>query len=70
MSNLKILRKKSGLTQKQIAIRVGSSSEAISQIENDVKNPSLKMAQKIAIAISRDGFSYSVDDIFPYKKAS
>jgi putative transcriptional regulator len=70
MSNLKVLRTKSGLTQKQIAIHVGSSTEAISQIENGVKNPSLIMAQKITAALVDFGANCSVDDVFPYKKAS
>lgn len=46
-NNLAKIRKDKGLTQKELALEVGSSQQFISDIENRKVIPSLKMAFKI-----------------------
>ncbi len=48
---IKELRKKKGLTQKDLAERVGFSYVNISQLENSRKNPKLETIRKIAAAL-------------------
>ncbi len=47
-SNLKELRTKNGLTQKQVADSTDTTTTYISLLENGHKNPSDKMKEKLA----------------------
>lgn len=56
-------RIRKGLSQRGLATKAGITSGYISQIENGLYNPSPKVAQKIAEALSID-----FDEIFLIKK--
>jgi len=47
-------RKKAGLSQGEIARRVGVSRQFYSMVENGVKNPSLEVAFRIADVLGAD----------------
>lgn len=47
-------RKDAGLTQGELADRVGVSQPALSQIESGNNDPTLSTVQKIAIEINRE----------------
>ena len=70
MNNLKKLREQSGLTQLDLAKRINMTKATISNYETGFRKPNLKIAQQIALEISGSGLSCSVDDLFPFKKAS
>ena len=70
MNNLKDLREKAGLTQEMLAIKVKKTKASISNYETGFRTPTIKDAQKIAIAISDAGIACSVDDLFPLQQAS
>ena len=55
---LKECRKKRGLSQTELALRVGLNQTTISQYENGSRKPKLSMAKKIAevLGISLDAF--------------
>lgn len=46
-NNIAEIRKNKGMTQKELALKLGSSQQFISGIENNKVIPSLKMAFKI-----------------------
>ncbi len=46
-------RKESGLTQKELANRVGMTQSDISKLENGMANPSLKTLQRLATGLGR-----------------
>ena len=48
MNKLAILRKEKLISQEQLAANVGSSRTYISEIENNKKQPNVKLAIKIA----------------------
>ena len=50
-SNLKMYRQRKGLTQEQLAARVGVRRETIMRLEKAQYNPSLKLAVDIARAV-------------------
>jgi len=50
--NFKLLRKKSGLTQEQLAEKLDCSREFINRIENRKENLSLKMLLMFSIALN------------------
>jgi putative transcriptional regulator len=70
MNNLKVIREKVGFTQLDLAKKIKVTKASISNYETGFRKPNLNTAQKIAIAISNSGFICSVDDVFPFKKAS
>ena len=49
--NLKMYRQRKGLTQEQLAARVGVRRETIMRLEKAQYNPSLKLAVDIARAV-------------------
>lgn len=49
---LKKLRNKKGVTQKQLASRLGVQKETISRYENNVQEPSLKRAVEICVFLN------------------
>lgn len=53
MNNITQLRKKKGLTQEELALRVGITRAYLSNIENGKYNPSLDVALKISKVLER-----------------
>lgn len=51
---LKVLRKQAGLTQEQLAERIGVSIESISNIERGLHGPTFSNLEKIAAEIKVD----------------
>ncbi len=59
---IKMLRARDGLTQADLAKRVGVRRETISFVENGEYNPSLLLAVRIAVA-----FGEAVEEVFLYE---
>lgn len=49
--NIKIIRKEKGLTQKQLADKLGTTQQNLAQYENNKRKPKLETLQKIADAL-------------------
>lgn len=62
-NNLEAIRKKSGLTQEELAERLEVSRQTIGSLENGRYNPSIILAIKIARL-----FGVSVEEIFIYEE--
>ncbi len=64
-SRLKVLRAERGLTQEQLAAKVGVSRYAINALETERHDPSLDLAFRIAAA-----FRIPVEELFanPHRK--
>ena len=54
---IRTARKQIGLTQKELAQRLGLSFQSVAQWENDLRNPKPETLQKIADALGVDFFS-------------
>ncbi|HGC7250519.1 TPA: helix-turn-helix transcriptional regulator [Streptococcus agalactiae] len=63
ISSLKQVREDIGMTQQELAIRIGVRRETISHLENNRYNPSLEMALKIVKI-----FDMKIEDIFQLRK--
>lgn len=50
-SNIKLYRKQKGLTQKQLAEKIGTTDSAITRYESDSREPSIETITKIAVAL-------------------
>lgn len=59
-SRLRLLRAEHGLTQEDLAARIGVSRQAINALETERHDPSLDLAYKIAAA-----FGVAVEQVFP-----
>lgn len=59
MNELRILRNKSNLSQKELAKLLGISQQAYSLIENGTCDPSMTTAKKIAVF-----FDTTIDELF------
>jgi len=59
VKHIRKCREKLGLTQQELANKVGLSQETISQYENGTRTPNVNVAKKIAKALGE-----SLDDIF------
>lgn len=59
MNNLKYYRHEKGISQEELAIRIGVSQRHIAFIESGNRTPSLKIALKIA-----KFFDIKIEDIF------
>lgn len=62
ISNLKTVRESRGMTQQELADRIGMRRETILHLENNRYNPSLEMALKIAQV-----FDLRVEELFQLK---
>ena len=62
VTNLKSVRESRGMTQQELADRIGMRRETILHLENNRYNPSLEMALKIAQV-----FDLRVDELFQLK---
>lgn len=62
ITNLKSVRETRGMTQQELADRIGMRRETILHLENNRYNPSLEMALKIAQV-----FDLRVEELFQLK---
>ena len=62
-TRIKELRSRHGLTQEELAAKVGVRRETILFLEKGRYNPSLKLAWKIALALQA-----SIDEIFIFEE--
>lgn len=62
-NRLREFRSEAGLTQEQLADRLGVSRQTVISIENGRYNPSLILAYKIARA-----FSCRIEDVFDFSE--
>ena len=63
ITNLKSVRESRGMTQQDLADRIGMRRETILHLENNRYNPSLEMALKIAQV-----FDLRVEELFQLKE--
>ena len=62
ITNLKSVRESMGMTQQELADRIGMRRETILHLENNRYNPSLDMALKIAQVLNKQ-----VEELFRLK---
>lgn len=62
-NNVRAERARKGLTQLQLAVKTGLSTETISQIERGIANPALNTILSIALALDVD-----LNTLLPLKK--
>jgi transcriptional regulator with XRE-family HTH domain len=60
--NLRTARRRTGLSQKQLAVAVGVSQAMVSQLERGEKSPSLDLFERIAYALGVSA-SYLLGDV-------
>ena len=63
ITSLKSTRESHGMTQQEVAERIGVRRETILHLENNRYNPSLEMALKIARV-----FDLKIEDLFELKE--
>lgn len=63
ITSLKSTRESRGMTQQELAERIGVRRETILHLENNRYNPSLEMALKIARV-----FNLKIEDLFELKE--
>ncbi|MGX5837363.1 helix-turn-helix transcriptional regulator [Streptococcus gordonii] len=63
ITSLKLTRESRGMTQQELAERIGVRRETILHLENNRYNPSLEMALKIARV-----FDLKIEDLFELKE--
>ena len=63
ITNLKSVRESTGMTQQELADLIGMRRETILHLENNLYNPSLEMALKIAQV-----FNLKVEDLFELRQ--
>ena len=63
ITSLKSIRESYGMTQQELAERIGVRRETILHLENNRYNPSLEMALKIARV-----FDLKIEDLFELKE--
>lgn len=67
MSNLKKFREKAGITQAQLAEKVGMTQGAIAHYENGRRKPGLSECRALVAALNASGVKCTLDQLFPAK---
>ena len=62
---IKDARKKAGMTQKELGLKLGVTYQTIAQWENDLRNPKKETIRRIAAALSVD--PVEIDDSYTVK---
>lgn len=65
MNKIAQVRKDLGITQVQLALKLGCGQGRIANYELGIRVPSLATARKIVTALNSFGANLSVDDVFP-----
>lgn len=65
MSALKAIRKQTGVTQTELAERVGLTQAAIGHYETGRRTPRLSECRKIVTALNELGANCNLSDVFP-----
>lgn len=60
---IKATRKNAGLTQKELAQKMGLSFQSIAQWENDLRKPKIETLKKIAVALECPIDTFTADDL-------
>jgi putative transcriptional regulator len=68
MNNISAVRKKTGVTQQQLADLLGWKQSRIGNYEAGVRTPDLSSCRKIVNALNRLGAECSLDSVFPPEK--
>lgn len=63
--NIRTLRSKANMTQRELAEACGLGQSAIANYESGARSPSFEVVRKIVAAIRSRGVSVSIDDVFP-----
>lgn len=63
METLQTIRQKKGLSQEDLALKIGMSQETISQYETGTRRPSITTARKIAdvLGVKLDAIFFGAD---------
>ncbi|HDR0632278.1 helix-turn-helix transcriptional regulator [Pasteurella multocida] len=67
MNKIAQIRNKLGITQSQLAEKIGWGQPRIANYEAGIRMPSLAVAQEIVKALNAFGADTSIDDVFPAK---
>lgn len=65
MNKISVYRNKAGLSQGQLAAKIGWSQSRIGNYEAANRTPSLADSRKIVAALNQLGITCSLDDVFP-----
>ena len=65
MNRMAEIRKQLGITQAQLAARIGWKQPRIANYEVGIRLPSLRVAQKIVKALKSFGAKVRLEDVFP-----
>ncbi|MDN7825118.1 helix-turn-helix transcriptional regulator [Burkholderia cenocepacia] len=64
MNNLNAVRKRLGLSQKQLAAVCGVGQSAVSQYENGTCDPAIGVARKVIDYARENGVSVTLDEVY------
>lgn len=67
--DIRTLRAKADMTQRELAEACGLGQSAIGNYEAGIRMPSLEVAQKIIAVIRSRGVDVSIEDVFPASAA-
>ncbi|KHJ69706.1 XRE family transcriptional regulator [Pantoea rodasii] len=68
MNNLALVRKKTGITQLQLAKAIGWGPSRIANYESNIRTPSLANCRLILKGLEKLGFKHTLDEVFPPKE--